>query len=311
MNALVTGGNGFIGTNLVDTLLSSGWNVTVLDIFERRYDTAPKGVHFIQGSVSDEYHLREALLGVDVVFHLAWSSIHEVSIRDPIADVHNNLIPAIRLLNVCCIEKVKRVVFLSSGGTIYGIVDKLPVPVTHPRRPISSYGITKLAVEEYLRMYYHLHDLEYVILRPSVPFGPRQNPFGRQGAPSVFLYRIAYGMPLTIWGDGSSTRDYVYINDLTRVMLSAAVKPLDAQRIFNVGGIELISLNDLIQVIETVVQKKAQINYVSSRPFDAPHIQLDLKQTYEILGWQPKYSLVEGLEETWGWMKDSITKPES
>lgn len=311
MNALVTGGNGFIGSHLVDALVEIGWNVTIIDILQRRYDSIPKGVRFIPGSVANDYQLREAILGTDVVFHLAWTSIHEVSNRDPIADIQENLIPSIRLLETCRREKVKRVVYLSSGGTIYGIVDQEPIPVEKPRKPITSYGITKMAVEEYLRMYSHLYDLDYVALRPSVPYGPRQNPLGHQGAPTVFLYRIAYGLPLTIWGDGTNTRDFFYIDDLIHAIIAAATHPLGGHRIFNVGGQEAISLNRLIIEIENLVGKKAKVTYNPSRAFDAPHIRLDTHLTQELLEWEACYNLVDGLSKTWQWMIKNIPGPDA
>jgi UDP-glucose 4-epimerase len=309
MKALVTGGNGFIGSHLVDALLASGWEVTVLDKLQRRYDPIPKGVRFIQGIVTDDYSLREAILGAEVVFHLAWTTIHEISNRDPVADIQENLIPTIRLLDACRFEYIKRVVFLSSGGTIYGAVDKQHVTENQPRKPVTSYGITKMAVEEYLRMYSHLYDLDYVILRPSVPYGPRQNPQGKQGAPTIFLNRIYYGLPLTIWGDGSTIRDYFYIEDLIQAMITAATHSLAGHRVFNVSGQEGVSLNDLIQKIETLVGKKAFVSYHQPRAFDAPVIQLDTRLIKDVLGWKLHYCLEEGLELTLHWIR-SLPKPD-
>lgn len=308
MKALVTGGNGFIGSHLVDALSASGWSVTILDINERQFDPIPNGVCFIQRDIS-RYLLRESTIGADAVFHLAWSSTPEASIRDPIADIEDNLIASVRLIESCRIKGVKRVVFLSSGGTIYGVEAELPIAVDHPKNPVTSYGITKLAVEGYLRMYSHLYGLDYAVLRPSVPFGPRQNPLGHQGAPTVFLYRVAYGLPVTIWGDGEATRDYFYVEDLALAMIAAATYPLGAQRVFNIGGKEAVSLNRLLQEVESVVGRKAKVNYTESRPFDAPRIELDTGLTEKYLRWRPRYSLTEGLIKTWEWIKETVPKP--
>jgi len=309
MKALVTGGNGFIGSHLVDYLLASGWDVTVLDLTHRRYDPIPDGVNFVQGNFSQEYLLRECVAGRDVVFHLAWTGIHELSNHDPVADIKTNLVCSVKLLEICLQEKVGRVVFLSSGGTVYGGIEKLPIPIDHPLEPISSYGITKLAVEKYLKMYLRLHDLEYAILRPSVPFGPRQNPIAHQGAPAVFLYRVAYDLPITIWGDGEITRDFFYIEDLVLALVAAAIRPLDTQRIFNIGGKKAVSLNQLLREVEVIVGKVARVNYADARIFDATHIKLDTHITEQYLQWNSQYSLSEGLIKTWEWMKKIIPDP--
>ncbi len=311
MKAVVTGGNGFIGSHLVDFLLASGWNVTVFDLSPRRFEPIPEEVNFIQGDLSQEYLLRESIVGADIVFHLAWAGIHELSNRDPVADIEVNLASSVRLLDICCQEKVGRVVFLSSGGTVYGITEKLPIAVDHPLRPITSYGVTKLAVEKYLTMYLHLHGLEYAVLRPSVPFGPRQHPLAHQGAPTVFLYRVTYDLPITIWGDGEVTRDFFYVEDLIRAMFAAATYPLDARRTFNIGGKEGISLNRLLREIEVIVGKKANVSYTEARSFDVPHIKLDTHITEQYLQWTPQYSLSEGLSKTWQWIKKTIPKPDT
>lgn len=309
MKALITGGNGFIGSHLVDSLVDSGWDVTVLDSTGRKFDLMPDGVNYVQGDYFQENLLREYIAGIDVVFHLAWSGIHAISNCNPLADIESNLIPSVRLLDLCCQEKVGRIVFMSSGGTIYGISEKQPIPVDHPLEPVTSYGVTKLAVEKYLKMYSHLNGLQYAILRPSVPYGPRQDPLAHQGAPAVFLYRVANGLPITIWGDGKVTRDFFYIGDLIRAAVAAAIYPLDKHRIFNVGGKEAISLNELLQRIEGIVGRKAIVNYSDARNFDALHIKLDTQVTEQCLKWTPQYSLSEGLSETWTWIDRNVPGP--
>jgi len=309
VKALVTGGNGFIGSHLVDALLALNADVVVLDLRDRRFGSVPEGVDFVQGDLCQEYLLRESVVDADVVFHLAWGSIHETSNRDPVADIETNLVPSVRLLDICCQEKVGRVVFLSSGGTVYGPTKKLPIAVDHPPRPITSYGITKLAVEKYLEMYFRLRGLEYVVLRPSVPFGPRQNPLAHQGAPTVFLYRVTYGLPIVIWGNGKVTRDFFYVEDLIRAMLAASTCSLSDQRVFNVGGKASVSLNQLLHEIEVIVGRGAKVNYAEARPFDVSHVKLDTRLTEEHLDWKPRYTLAEGLTKTWKWLKDAIPKP--
>ena len=310
MKALVTGGNGFIGSHLVDCLVVLGWDVTVFDLRHRRFGRIPEGADFVQGDLLQEYLLRESVVGADVVFHLAWASIHETSNRDPVADIRANLISSIRLLEICRQEEVGRVVFLSSGGTVYGATERAPISVNHPLRPITSYGITKIAVEKYLGMYFYLYGLEYVVLRPSVPFGPRQNPLTHQGAPTVFLYRVTYDLPITVWGYGQVTRDFFYVKDLVHAMIAAATRSLNTHRVFNVGGKKAVSLNQLLYEIEEIVGKRARVSYAEGRPFDAPYVKLDISLTEKDLGWEPRCTLVEGLTETWEWLKENVSKPD-
>jgi UDP-glucose 4-epimerase len=306
MRVLVTGGNGFIGSHLVDQLAKRDLDVAVLDVNERRYDSLPSQVHFIKGDINQAYLVREAVSGVDVVFHLTWTTIHEVANQDPGGDVTANLIPTIHLLEACRNAGVRRIIFTSSGGTVYGPAQAWPISETHPQNPVNSYGVTKLAAEKYLYMFRHLHGLDYAIFRPSVPYGPRQNPLARQGAVAVFLYRVARDLPVAIWGDGSVTRDYFYVSDLAEALIAGAEHQLGEQRIFNIGGEEEVSLVQLLRMIEEIVGKRARVEYAPARGFDAPRIVLDTRLARQQLGWQPKVSLADGLVQTWKWMSDTI-----
>lgn len=303
MRALVTGGSGFIGAHLVDKLVALGWKVRVLDLFDRRFGSAPVGVDLIRAGVSNDYAVREALVDVEVVFHLAWSTIHEVATREPVQDIETNLAPSVQLIDQCCSSGVRRVVFFSSGGTVYGPTQHLPITEEQPTNPINAYGITKLAVEKYLHMYHHLYGLEYVILRPSVPYGPGQDPRRRQGAVNVFLYRAARGEPIEIWGDGSVVRDYFHISDLVSAAVQAAtVQGLEGERVFNVGGGQGHSLNDLVEVIRKVAGRRVTVEYQPGRRFDVPSVVLDTSRAATILKWSPQVGLSEGVERTWKWV---------
>jgi UDP-glucose 4-epimerase len=302
MKALVIGGNGFIGSHLVDHLVAAGREVVVLDFQGRRYDSLPSGVHFVHGDLNQPYIVREALVGVDVVYHLAWATIHEVANQDPAADISANLIPTIHLIEACRSAAVRRFVFTSSGGTVYGPPSRFPTDESHPQNPINAYGITKLAVEKYLQMFNHLYGFDYAVLRPSVPYGPRQNPLGKQGAIAVFLYRVSQNLPLTIWGDGNAVRDYFYIGDLVAALQAAGESHLDRQRIFNIGGGEGITLNSLLEKVEGAVGKKARVEYLPERKFDAPKIVLDTSLAKQVLNWEAKVAIDQGLRTTWDWM---------
>ncbi|MGH2535873.1 MAG: NAD-dependent epimerase/dehydratase family protein [Candidatus Promineifilaceae bacterium] len=306
MKALVIGGNGFIGSHLVDRLLACNWDVAVLDLSERRFDPMPDGAHFIRGDLNQRYLVREALAGVDVVYHLAWTLIHELSNQDPAEDIRANLIPTVHLLEACVQARAGRVVFVSSGGTVYGRTHEAPTAESHATDPLSSYGVTKLAAEKYLHMFHHLHGLEYAVLRPSTPYGPRQNPLGRQGAATIFLYKVASGLPVTIWGDGSVTRDYFYISDLIAAFMAAGTRPLAAERVFNIGGREEVSLTALLALVEETVGRKAQVEYRPARAFDAQRVALDTRLAEEAFGWRPEVELPEGLARTWAWLAEAV-----
>ena len=306
MKTLVVGGNGFIGSHLVDKLVENDWEVVILDLHERRYDAIPSQVRFIRGDLSQSYLVRESLMGVDVVFHLAWSGIPEISIIDPIAAIQTNLHPSINLFDACLQAKVGRVIFISSGGTIYGPAQAIPIPETHPQSPINVYGINKLMTEKYLEMYNILYGLDYAIIRPSVPYGPRQNHLAKQGAIAVFLYRVAKQIPIAIWGDGSITRDFFYISDLAAALIACAERKIIQERIYNIGGGKEISLNSLLKSIEDTVGKKAIVEYHPARKFDASRIVLDIKRAERELDWAPGISLQQGLTKTWEWMSTIV-----
>lgn len=303
MRALVTGGSGFIGSHLVDKLVSLGWNVRVLDLFDRRFGPAPASVDLIRADLSNEYAVREALVDVDVVYHLAWSTIHEVATREPLQDIEANVMPSVQLIDHCHSSGVQRVVFFSSGGTVYGPTQHLPITEAHPTYPINAYGITKLAVEKYLHMYHHLYGLEYVVLRPSVPYGPGQDPRRRQGAINVFLYRAARGEPIEIWGDGSVVRDYFFISDLVSAAVQAATaQGLEGEHVYNVGGGQGYSLNDLVEVIQKTAGRRVNTVYQPGRRFDVPSVVLDTSRAAACLQWRPEIGLSEGVERTWKWV---------
>jgi len=302
MRVLVIGGNGFIGSHLVDRLCGHGFEVTVLDLHARRYDTMPTAVTHVVGDLSDPSVVQQALPGIDVVFHLAWSTIHESSNVDPVADAQANLIPSIQLLAACCRAGVGRVVYASSGGTVYGIPSDLPLTETSQQQPITAYGVSKLAVEKYLEMYRQLYGLDYVVLRPSVPYGPRQSPLARQGAIAVFLHRVARGLPVSIWGDGNTTRDFFYVSDLVEALM-ASMMTRSAHRVFNIGGGEEISLLELVRLVEQNVRRSARLEFVAARPFDVPRLLLDIRRAQSELNWRPTVPLALGVQKTWDWIQ--------
>ncbi len=308
-NILVTGGSGFIGSHLVDQLARLGHRVVVLDVYPRSYDDLPSNVSFVQGSLHDITVVRRALEDhqIGLVYHAAWSGIHETALKDMVGHIQTNLVASINLLNACHEVGVRRVVFLSSGGTVYGVPKQLPISEVSPTDPINAYGIAKLMVEKYLHMFYHLYHLEYIILRPSVPYGPRQNPLHHQGAISVFLYNALVQKAVTIFGDGTIVRDYFYIEDLVGALIASKDIAFDPSvTTFNIGGGQPYTLNDLVMKIESVLGMKIFVNYESARIFDAPNILLDTSLAKKYLNWEPSVPLEEGIQRTADWLRKFV-----
>lgn len=303
---LVIGGSGFIGSHLVNRLAATDpYCLTVLDHYSRPYDALPEGVRFIQARLAETSRVREIVIEnqIKVVYHIGWGTIHETATRDPVADVEMNLIPTLGLTEVCREANVQRIIFISSGGAVYGAAKSYPVSEDHPTNPVNAYGITKLAVEKYLQMYYHLYGLEYVIFRPSSPYGPRQNPHRGQGAVVVFIDRALSGKPVTIYGDGSSLRDYFYIDDMTEALVSALTCPFTPEGIYNLAGNEGYTLNELVAIIEETLKVKIQVAYEPARKIDVPRLRLDTAAAAQRLGWRPTTTLSEGIKLTAAWLR--------
>lgn len=314
---LVTGGCGFIGSHLVSMLSSQGHEVVVCDRqplppwltgpSETLYSKSPLAdltrITLQRGNLVDLLAASSLLDGIDVVYHLAWAHIPESATQHPVGDIQANLIPTIRLLQACAENGVRRFVFLSTGGAIYGPVKHLPVAESHPPRPISAYGVSKLAAEKYIDLYHHLHGLEYAILRPSVPYGPGQDPLGRQGAVSVFMGNILTGQPITVWGDSDAiVRDFFHVSDLARAAHLAANHPQPAG-VYNIGGGQPVSLGHLLDLLKELAGSTYPVilRRADPRPFDVSRLVLDIAAARQTLGWTPLVPLRDGLADTWRW----------
>jgi len=315
MKALVIGGNGFIGTHLVSALQKDGVKVRVFDRYPSKFVEPSSTVEYITGDLGNHGALSEIVSNVDLVFHLAYTTLPKTSNDDPVYDVRSNLIDTIQLLQECSKSGVRKIVFVSSGGTVYGVPKETPIRENHPTDPYCSYGITKLAIEKYLHLFYHLHSLDYVVLRVSNPYGEGQNPHGKQGAIGVFLGRVARGEPIDIWGDGEVVRDYIYIEDVVRALLAASDYRADDDepRVFNVGFGKGYSLNELIAEIRSLVDREVKVEYTAARALDVPANILDISLAMRKLKWKPSVELKIGLSRTWQWVKtlDSLKTADS
>lgn len=302
MNTLLLGGNGFIGSHLTGRLLESDHAVRVYDRGPNKFRSLPREAEYVEGELGNHGLIREALEGVEVVYHFVSTTLPKTSNDDPIYDVRSNLVDTIQLLETCVERGVRKVVFASSGGTVYGIPQEVPIKEEHPTSPISSYGIVKLAVEKYLHLFDHLHGLDYTALRISNPYGPYQNPVGQQGAISVFLNHIYEGTPITIWGDGSVVRDYLYVSDVVDALVLAAGEETD-HKVFNVGSGRGVSLNELLHLMAEVLGEQPEVRYVPGRPLDVPENVLEVSRVVEELGWRPQTGFADGISRTWEWVR--------
>jgi UDP-glucose 4-epimerase len=298
MNILVLGGNGFIGSHLVDKLLKEGHTVRVFDKSQEHYRPALPGVDYHSGEFGNRGLLAAALKDIDVVVHLISTTLPKTSNDDPVFDVQSNVIETLFLLEQCIAQQVKKIIFTSSGGTVYGIPQVVPVHEENQTNPICSYGISKLTIEKYLRLFKQLHNLDYVIIRPSNPFGSRQNPFGIQGAIPVFLGKIVRKEPIQIWGDGEVVRDFIYVADLADALYRAIIYNTTSS-IFNIGSGKGYSLKALLAIMRTVTGHDFSVSYTASRTYDVPEIYLDITRAANELNWVPNTTLQEGIKHTW------------
>lgn len=297
MKALVIGGNGFIGANLVKALHAQGAAVAVLDRFTPRADSDWTDVKYHVGDFHDPEILQAVLPGVDTVYHLASCTVPSTADADPVADIQGNLVGTLTLLSVMRQLGLRRICYFSSGGTVYGNPNTVPVPESHALQPISSYGIVKVAIEQYLGMYQRQGWLDPVIIRPSNPYGPGQRSGGVQGAIAVFLGKAVSGAGVQIWGDGQTIRDYIYIDDLIDLTIRAAQSSHGA--VFNAGSGKGLSLNELCETIRNVTGCELPVEYAPGRTFDVREIVLDVARAHDALGWTACTGIDEGILMTW------------
>lgn len=299
MKAVVVGASGFIGSHLVDALLAAGYRVKALSrhlpgLICAKAQADPNLI-LVSASMGERLALEQAMEEADVVFHLASGSLPQSSNRDPQADVQVNLLGALNLLEAARMAQVKRLVMVSSGGTVYGVPQQVPIPETHPNEPTCSYGITKLAIEKYVALYRQLHGLDGVVLRVANPYGERQRLDSSQGVVPVFLGKALRGEPLQIWGDGSTVRDFLHVSDVVSALIAAGRYCGDAN-LFNIGSGDGLSLNQLVALLETELQHPLTVDYLPARGFDVPTNVLSIERARLCMGWRPQVPVSEGLK---------------
>lgn len=302
---LVTGGAGFIASHVADAYVAAGHEVWVLDnLSSGRRENVPEQAHFVEMDVRDDA-VRDLFREVrfDVVNHHAAQIDVRVSVSDPAKDADINLLGLLNITEGALEVGTKRVVFVSSGGVVYGEPEQIPTPESAPKLPLSPYGVTKLGGEFYLNYYRKVHGLEYVALRYSNVFGPRQDPHGEAGVVAIFCTRLLKNQALTIFGDGEQTRDYVFVRDVVAANMLASTVDLGEgegldSRAFNVGTGVATSVLGLADALEGIAGSTLERNHEAARPGELRHSTLD-SSWIRSHGWAPAFTLEQGLRETY------------
>lgn len=312
--ALVTGGAGFIGSHVADLFIAEGYDTEIVDdLSTGNRANVPEKTRLHEVGVSSTDARKIIAEGsFDVVVHLAAQIDVRKSVADPIFDANTNIIGTLNVLEAMKQAGSKgRIIFTSTGGAIYGDFNTPPNVETYPKDPESPYAISKLASEYYLSYYGRLHGIEHVALRFGNVYGPRQDPHGEAGVVAIFCARILDGKPLTIFGDGLQTRDYVYVGDVARAVFLAATGSIpkagrvDA-RAFNVGTGVGTSVVDLARLLQQEARSEVPISFAPKRPGEQQESFLNVEKAGELLGWKPQVSLSEGLGATFAWSQSQL-----
>jgi UDP-glucose 4-epimerase len=319
MRVLVTGGAGFIGSHMAERLLEQGHRVVVLDNEATgRPEDVPPGARYFKGDVAYEDQLHEAFAGgLDAVFHIAGQVSLIRSFTDPRIDLRTNVLGTLNVLQLCLKHRVPRMLYASSM-TVYGDTDVLPTPENTPCAPVSYYGITKYAAERYVHTTARRADLDFAFqvtsFRMYNVYGPRQaldNPY--QGVLGIFLGNLLRGEPLTIFGDGSQSRDFIYISDIVDAWVGALHKPASYGQVINLGSGRQTSINELADLCLTACGRNRQmhpVRYAAGRPGEQRFVEADTRRARALLDWQPRVSFADGMAETVRWARREMRTTE-
>lgn len=296
------GGGGFIGVHVANALLSQDRQVTVLD-------THPAPIHlsktakYVVGDYGDKETLRRVLAGADTIINLSYASVPSTSIEDPIQDILSNLPAAVGLFETASDFAIQKIIVISSGGTVYGPAQGLPLTEDHATNPISPYGVTKLAIEKYGHMFHRLKELPVVTVRPSNAFGERQNPFVGQGFIATAIAAILSRQEIALYGSHGTIRDYVHVEDVAAGIV-AALEQGRPGAIYNIGSGEGRSNKEVLEEIRPHAESlglSLQIKTLPARRFDVEANVLDSTKLYADTGWNIRIPFCEGIQRTWDW----------
>ncbi|MCS7029985.1 MAG: GDP-mannose 4,6-dehydratase [Gloeomargarita sp. SKYG116] len=307
MRILLTGGAGFIGSAVQDIYIQAGHEVAILDDFSTGN---PAYIHprsqVYRADLRDAAAVERIMQEwqPDVVSHHAAQIDVRFSVAQPAADAQMNILGSLHLLDAAVRIGVKQFIFASSGGACYGELQQIPAPETHPLQPISPYGIGKVTVERYLHFYHQTYGLPYVILRYANVYGPRQGMTGEAGVITAFIRAFLTGQTPVIYGQGTQTRDYIYVADVAQVNLQILGWP--SPLTLNVGTGQETSVLELYELLRQLIPTKIRPQFLPARPGEVARSVLDISYARQVLGWQPQTSLVQGLQATLDWYRQVL-----
>ena len=310
MKILVTGGAGFIGSHTVDALVAAGLHqVSIIDNLSagKRHQVNP-GARFHEADLRDADAVRRAIEAEtpEIIVHLAAQMDVRRSVADPSFDAQVNVVGFLNLMEAARRHGLRRVIFSSTGGAIYGEQETFPAPEDHPLHPVSPYGVAKLATEAYLFFYKVQYGIDYAAMRYGNVYGPRQDPHGEAVVVAIFCGRMLEGKPCTIYGDGKQTRDYVFVGDVARANITAANSNVSGA--INIGtGVET-SVNDLYHTLGTVADVTRAPEYGPARPGEQSRSVISPTRAQQLLGWRPQVELANGLDQTFTYFKERTGK---
>jgi len=301
---LVTGGAGFIGSNVADRFVALGHDVAVFDDLSSGFrEFVPPRAKFYEGDLADAVAVDAAVADFrpDVVDHHAAQIDVRKSVTDPVFDAHVNVLGSIGLMQACTAHGVRKFVYASTGGALYGEGRQLPATEDHPVNPEAPYGASKHTVEHYLYLWRLLHGLDYTVLRYPNVYGPRQNPHGEAGVNAIFIGLMLAGQPPKIFGDGEAVRDYLFVDDVVDANVLALEK--GSGEMVNLGTGVGTSVNDIVRELKAITGYPGEAIHLPARPGEVQRIYLDATRAKKVLGWEPKVTFREGLRRTVEWSK--------
>jgi UDP-glucose 4-epimerase len=299
MKIVVTGGAGFIASHVAEGYLRAGHSVVIVDdLSTGKRENLPAAAKFYEQDITDLAAMEQIVASErpDIVNHHAAQMDVRRSVREPLFDARVNIVGALGMLELAVKYKLRKFLYASTGGASYGEVETVPVDESHPTRPICHYGVSKLTLEKYLFLYRYLYGLNYTVMRYPNVFGPRQNPQGEAGVVAIFALQMLRGDQPTIFGDGSKTRDYVFIGDIVRANL-ACLEKADGE-ILNLGSGVPTSDYQIFELVRVATRYRGEPKYAPVRPGEVAHIALSAQRAGDVIGWAPEVSLPEGIART-------------
>lgn len=304
LTTAVIGGAGFIGRAVVDELLAQGRQVVVLGRGLEASPPLPAGVCYVHSPADDsQMALKQTLKEVDEVVDLAYATVPGTSFQDPVNDILVNLPEAVRLFELAATLPLKKFVWISSGGTVYGRTGAELIPETHPTLPLSPYGITKLAIEKYAHMYFESKGLPIVCVRPANAFGEEQRTYSGQGFIATAIASILDGRELTLFGEQGTIRDYLHVADVAAGIVAALLHGRPGE-VYNLGSSQGLSNRQVLEALAPLAAGAGhaiQLRVLPARPFDVPANVLDCAKLRQETGWRPRLTFAEALARTWAW----------